>query len=209
MSRLKRLLASFLIYATFLTLILTACATEESIGPGDTDSRADAFVSSDSVAREEEESGPTPNATATREAYLASIPQWERAPIQTREAIRYQQNLRLDAEQQASEWIEYSQPNCDEYFGTARCILYIVELEAYEVCKFRPIGFITQSAMEPKGHYLLFFGDEDELPAGGYQWIASYGHQAYMDGAVLNIIDCWATKLTEHYRKYPDENPAR
>ena len=200
MFRLKRLKLLILLGAAFSSLLLLSCDTTERIGPGDTDSRADSFVEEPAVDNS------SVNAEATKE-YMESIPKWERTAIQTREANQYYANLRLDAEQQAKNWIEYSRPKCNDFFGTKLCNLWIVTLEEYSVCGFRPHKVIELADLQPKGHYYLIFGDEAGKLSGGYQWIASYGYAAHKDGVVLKITDCWKRELFPHYERHPEEIP--
>ena len=134
---------------------------------------------------------------ATKE-YLESLPLLERQQAQWHLDRDKEEELKHDARQQVKKWISESTHQCQEFYGSKNCNPGIMELEPSEVCGFKfykPLASMDE--LKAKGHYYVVLNNTDGYVSGGYMWIASYGHQAYIDGAVLNITQCWATNPSE------------
>ena len=143
----------------------------------------------------EPEASPTPDAT---KEYLLSLPKWERELEQQKLDWEEQERIKYDAREQAIQWIDWATPECKDFFGSVNCEPKIVELQNSDVCGVKP-GNPVESIddVHTKGHYYITLVNTDGIRSGGYEWIASYGHQAYVDGAVLNAPFCWFFNPTE------------
>ena len=138
------------------------------------------------------------------EEYLRSLPQSERMVAQARLDEKARLDLKLNAHEQLKLWSVEAGPKCDDFFGTANCIFLIIELERSELCPFKFSRYIRSlSDVKEKGHYYGLFVNQDGRLSGGYHWVASYNHQAYVDGGVLEITKCWARNPQEREMENP------
>ena len=137
------------------------------------------------------------NVESTKE-YLESLPLPERQQAQWHLDQEKREALKHNARQQVKKWIAESTPQCLEFFGSKNCNLALMELQPSEICGFKFHNALSSiEELKAKGHYYVSLVNANGYTSGGYMWIASYGHQAYMDGAVLNITQCWAVNPSE------------
>ena len=175
----------------YLLLSALILALSLSLGCGPNQADMDVTPTETAVADVE------PDVEPTKE-YLASLPLWECQQAQWKLNEQRQEELKHDARKQAEKWIKESQPDCQHFFGSGNCNPAFVELQPSEICGFkfhRPLSSIEE--VQAEGHYFVALVGADGHQSGGYVWIASYGHQAHMDGTVLNITDCWGANPSE------------
>ena len=176
------------IVAVFLMsvfILSSACGITENTGPGSETSEAESLVQEQAIIQATEE-------------HLASLPKWERDRLKMIEDEKARSELRLDAKRQMELWVQESGPKCDDYFGTSGCNLTVIELQPSERCGWRFSRYIRSlNDLKENGHYYGLFVNEQGRLSGGYHWIASFNHQAYVDGAVLNITQCWNENPSE------------
>ena len=138
-----------------------------------------------------------PTVDATKE-HLASLPIGERMRAQWHLDQEKQEELKRDARKQIAQWITEYIPKCQDFYGTGNCPLSIMELQPSEVCSFKfDRWLLSMDEVRSDGHYFITLAKPEHNIFGGYVWIASYGHEAYYKGTVLNIIDCWAENPSE------------
>ena len=192
MFRLKRLKIPILISASMSALILSACAPVGNTAPGSENSGGGVVVSTDLPS-------PTPNKTkaakATKE-HLESLPKWERDRAQMLLDRRAAQELRLNAKEQAVQWIQWAKPKCEDWFGKGSCTPMAIEIEPWTVCGWAPVRRVLDiDNLEPKQHYLVFLTSPERGITGENIWVASYAHQAYDSKPILNSAEdiqlCW------------------
>ena len=131
------------------------------------------------------------------EEYLASLTLEERMRAQFFLDEERRNELKLDAHQQLALWLEDAVPNCENFFGTKKCELRVVELEPSKTCGWKWNRSIYPDDVKFDGQYYARLTDEEGYLSGGYEWIASYDHRAYVNGAVLNITQCWNANPSE------------
>ena len=191
-------LYSFLI---FLLLLSIACLSTDNAGsdrgsPGANAFGAGSFSEEESSLEDTEETEEESSLDPTQE-YLDTLPLWERQVAMQRIAAENRRKLRLDAKQQMLLWLENAVPDCKDFFGSKDCNPVFIELEPSEICDWKFSRQIKENELTEKGHYFGALAAEKGGLSGGYMWIASYRHQAYQDGAVLNIVQCWNQNQTE------------
>ena len=170
----------------FLSIAFLGCAT-------DTNPSASEEINSEQEQAENRVENP-----AATEEYLMSLPLGERMRAQILLDEKERIALRLNAQEQLTQWIEEASPRCADYFGTSGCHPVVIELEESERCPFSWSRYATKpNDIEETGHYYVSLRNKGGDLAGGFHWIASFNHQAYVDGYVLNITKCW--------NKYPEE----
>lgn len=139
----------------------------------------------------------SPTADATKE-YLLSLPKWERQQAQWKLDQEEKERVKHNAREQVQQWIDWATPDCKDFYGSGNCEPAIIELVPSEVCGFK-FGKLIRNVddVQAQGHYYVMLVHEKGYRSGGYEWIASYGHKAYRDRAVLNITQCWAANPSE------------
>ena len=128
---------------------------------------------------------------------LDAMPLEERLRAQMRLEELRRAAVRQDATIQAQYWLDRTVPECEHQRGNKACYPVFIELEPSEICGWKWSRQVTQDDLRHDGHYFLALADGEGKPSG-YEWIASHNHQAYRNGAVLDIIyHCWWPNPTE------------
>lgn len=181
-----------------ITLLLTVvCGTSEIATETVNDIIPAQSIATTVVSNGAEATPTLTNKEATKE-YLESLPLVERMQAQWHLDQEEQEKLKHDARQQVKNWLAESRPKCQHFFGSGNCKPAIMELQPSKICGFkfhRRLSSIDE--LKSEGHYFVALVNSSHHTSGGYIWIASYGHQAYHNGAVLNITQCWAVNPSE------------